>query len=442
VYSGTANFEIGRRAGCSPIGCNFGGRIDEVGLWKRVLTPEERSALYNAGAGRTYGAELALPILPTTIKTYYYAGGLRIAERVITSTLATSALYYLHGDHLGSTSLMTCGSGCGTAGAVVARQLYYPFGQVRYITGTLQTDFGFTGQLADDTGLMFYNARYYDVVLGRFVSADTIVFNAFRPQSLNRYSYSINNPLRYIDPSGHVCYDPQTDAARPGNCGGTNSPRPKSYLPSSTNPIAADRENENAAITTYNEVVRRLGYSPNAAELAALTAQAEWGSLLAGYSQWVKDSMEAKARTYVWACGTNDGSCGPAGILKFLMQFAVWWNNAVDDFFGTGADNYRRFIADAYDLSSISVATPALDDHPFVFGNISSGGVFPTMESKLGSLKPSTNGWYYYNGSSATNDVWLGIRYLDENGNAVWALLVTPGQRRDFCQWTGCRQSN
>ena len=39
---------------------------------------------------------------------------MRIAERVITSTLAMSSLYYLHGDHLGSTSAITCGTGCGT----------------------------------------------------------------------------------------------------------------------------------------------------------------------------------------------------------------------------------------------------------------------------------------------------------------------------------------
>jgi hypothetical protein len=45
--------------------------------------------------------------------------------------------------------------------------------------------------------------RYYDPTLGRFVSADTIVPEPGNPQSLNRYAYVKNNPLRYVDPSGN-----------------------------------------------------------------------------------------------------------------------------------------------------------------------------------------------------------------------------------------------
>ena len=63
---------------------------------------------------------------------------------------------------------------------------------------------GFTGQRRDSgSGLLFYNARWYDPVIGRFISADTIVPQPGNPQSLNRYSYAANNPLRYVDPSGH-----------------------------------------------------------------------------------------------------------------------------------------------------------------------------------------------------------------------------------------------
>jgi len=45
-------------------------------------------------------------------------------------------------------------------------------------------------------------------MLGRFIQADTIVPNPSDPQDLNRYSYVSNNPLRYVDPSGHWYYDP------------------------------------------------------------------------------------------------------------------------------------------------------------------------------------------------------------------------------------------
>jgi hypothetical protein len=51
---------------------------------------------------------------------------------------------------------------------------------------------------------MYFNARYYSQTLGRFVSADSIVPGAGNPQAFNRYAFVFNNPLRYIDPSGHI----------------------------------------------------------------------------------------------------------------------------------------------------------------------------------------------------------------------------------------------
>ncbi len=47
------------------------------------------------------------------------------------------------------------------------------------------------------------NARIYDPTIGRFLSADTIIPYMYNTQSFNRYSYVRNNPLKYIDPSGH-----------------------------------------------------------------------------------------------------------------------------------------------------------------------------------------------------------------------------------------------
>ena len=58
-----------------------------------------------------------------------------------------------------------------------------------------------TGELA--RGLYFYHARYYDPTLARFIQPDTLVPDPGDPQSLNRYSYVGNNPVRYTDPSGH-----------------------------------------------------------------------------------------------------------------------------------------------------------------------------------------------------------------------------------------------
>jgi RHS repeat-associated protein len=62
----------------------------------------------------------------------------------------------------------------------------------------------FTGQRLDGTGLYYYNARYYDPTIGRFISPDTVVQSPANPQTLNRYSYCLNNPLKYTDPSGRI----------------------------------------------------------------------------------------------------------------------------------------------------------------------------------------------------------------------------------------------
>jgi RHS repeat-associated protein len=45
--------------------------------------------------------------------------------------------------------------------------------------------------------------RLYDVDLGRFLMPDTIIPNLYEPQSMNPYSYCHNDPVNYIDPSGH-----------------------------------------------------------------------------------------------------------------------------------------------------------------------------------------------------------------------------------------------
>jgi RHS repeat-associated protein len=132
------------------------------------------------------------------IKKYYYAGGTRIALW----DSSTNAVYYLLGDHLGSTSI----AANGTTGAWYAEQRYKSWGEQRYPSGasTLPTRHRFTGQVENsEIGLYFYGARMYSSVLGRFLSADTLVPSASDPQQLNRYAYGLNNPVKYVDPSGH-----------------------------------------------------------------------------------------------------------------------------------------------------------------------------------------------------------------------------------------------
>ena len=81
---------------------------------------------------------------------------------------------YLLGDHLGSTAL-TLDSAGGRLNTNTELR-YYPYGVPRYTAGTTPTTFNFTGQRKDSgSGLLFYNARWYDPVAGRFLQADTFV---------------------------------------------------------------------------------------------------------------------------------------------------------------------------------------------------------------------------------------------------------------------------
>ncbi len=133
----------------------------------------------------------------TTTTRYIFAGTTRIAS-IVTSG-STDNTYYYHQDHLGSSSVITNASG-----TKVEEVHYYPFGETRTDTGSYKVSHKFTSQELDiETGLYYYNARYYNPVLGRFISADTIVPDPTNPQALNRYSYVLNNPIKYTDPSGH-----------------------------------------------------------------------------------------------------------------------------------------------------------------------------------------------------------------------------------------------
>jgi RHS repeat-associated protein len=79
-----------------------------------------------------------------------------------------------------------------------------------YGTGynAVPTDRLFAGQIRDlnDDRFSFFRARYYDATIGKFVQPDTVVPNPKNSQSLNRYAYANNSPLRYVDLSGHYAF--------------------------------------------------------------------------------------------------------------------------------------------------------------------------------------------------------------------------------------------
>ena len=109
--------------------------------------------------------------------------------------------FYYHSNQINSSSVVTDSYGNETT-----RIVYLPFGEVSQpnSSGGDTVTAKFTGQeLDEELGLYYYGARYYDPAIGRFISADNVVPGASNAQCWNRYSYVNNNPIVYVDPTGH-----------------------------------------------------------------------------------------------------------------------------------------------------------------------------------------------------------------------------------------------
>src|SRR5205807_872270 len=112
---------------------------------------------------------------------------------------------------------------------------YYPFG-TELLSSTTEAppdNIKFTGHEWDDLGgdihaLTYMHARYYSAALGRFLSVDPMPGNSEAPQSWNRYSYTLNDPLNFTDPSGmRPCNVVGSDGKEhPGECIDVNGIKP------------------------------------------------------------------------------------------------------------------------------------------------------------------------------------------------------------------------
>ena len=201
--------------------------VTSVGSWTYTY---DANGNMTAGAGRTYtyNGENRPTQIDTQAYTYgpdgerwktvdsapgggttlYLGGSIEIAAGVMTKYLPGAAKrvgspgdplvesFWLHHDHQGSIQAIT-----DAMGAQVQRFTYYPYGD-RIATATAHGETkGWIGERQDATGLFYLHARYYDPVIGRFVSADPS--DPMAPGvGLNRYSYAFNTPIMRVDPLG------------------------------------------------------------------------------------------------------------------------------------------------------------------------------------------------------------------------------------------------
>jgi len=121
---------------------------------------------------------------------------------VISRKTAQGTAYYVYNGH-GDVVQLT-----DAWGAVTASYDYDAFGNLINETGNGQNPFRYCGEYLDlSSGTYYLRARYYDPEIGRFTQRDAFLGSYADPLSLNRYTYCHNNPIRYIDPTGHIKED-------------------------------------------------------------------------------------------------------------------------------------------------------------------------------------------------------------------------------------------
>lgn len=127
----------------------------------------------------------------------------------VSFALAADQVFFYYTDPAGTPLAMSDSSG-----AVVWRADYMPFGEETIDVSTVQNNKMFVGKEKDsESGFYYFGARYMDAMAGRFISPDVIGPIDPRigqvnqkmlrnPQLLNRYTYALNNPYKFMDPDG------------------------------------------------------------------------------------------------------------------------------------------------------------------------------------------------------------------------------------------------
>jgi RHS repeat-associated protein len=133
-----------------------------------------------------------------------------VAMHVIENGIANT--YYVYGDHLGSLKTIT-----NSSGNIVAEQNFDPWGQRRNPSTWAYANVpalpnwlyrGYTGhEHLPQFSLINMNGRLYDPQNGRMLNVDPVLQAPLNSQNYNKYSYCLNNPLKYTDPSGYSIFD-------------------------------------------------------------------------------------------------------------------------------------------------------------------------------------------------------------------------------------------
>lgn len=223
-------------------------------------------------------------------RNFITAGGQVIAVAKQVAVDGAPIVSYFHQDNMGSTTAIT-----NESGAVIERLAYEPFGKRRFNDGDADSDNSVKGTVSnrgytnhehlEALGLIHMNGRVYDPTLARFMSADPFIQAPDDMQSFNRYSYVMNTPFMYTDPSGFFAWKEYKEQAKRffskalnnfkysgnGNFDGTKSDAPSSGLSSAQSEgrlgtvetVASSDSSANSRGATNNGTAQQLkdGYT-------------------------------------------------------------------------------------------------------------------------------------------------------------------------------------
>ena len=321
-------------------------------------------------------------ILPSGTTNYVYDDfGRLLAEYSTNPAQAPCWTCYLSYDHLGSVRMVTSGNL-----QFIARHDFLPFGEeLPPNSAGRNSQWGpandnviqkFTGQARDqETGLDYFNARYFGAALGRFTSPDPGDAGADlrNPQSWNGYAYVLGNPLANTDLSG---MDTNYAGLQQGVCPASQANCP---MPGQTAVGTPSVSNEiNAAEARYVQEVVVPGFSGIAPPHVTSAPLGEAVSATIFYG--VNDLTKQVSASMVGTSNSDDPSTYdvPVGIDIWKGQQKLWSNTAT-------AGNV------------LATATAALVVAPIAIDTVAS---LPTMEIAVGPGQP-------FHVAFGANSTWL-----------------------------------
>ncbi len=218
-------------------------QVDKTGIETQTYDYDDQGRRIKKTVGATVnnylynGPDIYGEYAGWTSASAIYTHGPNTDDPIIRAT--ESAAQYYHQDGLGSVVALSNNTG-GTDGT----QRFDVWGNVLASTGAIP-QYGYTGREPDETGLVYYRARYYDPAIGRFTQRDPIGLKG----GINPYAYVNGNPVNLVDPTGLTPQEP----------GGGNSYQSNAGISAGTQSLATQSTPDlSAQFSQGNDLVNKL----------------------------------------------------------------------------------------------------------------------------------------------------------------------------------------